>query len=384
MTDQKFCQSCGAALQPGANFCPACGTKVAAQPAPAKKEKPAAPAPEAAPAAPAPQAAPAASPRAPIKLPDIRLPMPGVQYWIGLAVIICAVVLGLLLHGGSPEESQGDVAGIPAQDLVKSAVLAKGVTGDSRPQDPTEVFSPGAKVLYCVYELGEAARGRQFHYAWTADQVSVADASNQVISEETMDIASDAPDDALQGVLQLELPGRSWPQGDYHLDLYVAERKVMTLPFRVAGGGGARLSTTAPSAPAESSRKSSGIFSKLEPVKEPINIFNPDVVLLYTPRAIKVPRGMDADEVEDAILEAMDKVGWRSHKTSSGHIEGTFQVFSKRATIDVRYSSSTVKISYRSSKNLDYKRTAKGKMIKELYNKWVRDLESAIKGNLNW
>jgi len=381
MTDQNFCQSCGAALQPGANFCAACGTKVVAQPVPEKKAKAAAPAPPAAPVSPA---APTASPRAPIKLPSVSLPLPGMQYWIGLAVIVCAMILGLLLHGEGIGGGKSDVAGIPAEDLVKSAVLAKGVTGDRGVQDPTEVFSPSTKVFYCVYELGEAARGREFRYAWIADQVSVADASNQVISDETLKIPGDTPAEALRGVLQLELPGRSWPEGDYHLDLYVAERKVVTLPFRVAGGGGARLSTAAPSAPAESSKKSSGIFSKLEPVKEPINIFNPDVVLLYTPNAIKVPRGKDAEEVAEAIVEAMDKVGWRYKRTSSGHIEGTFQVFSKQAIIDVSYNSTAVNIAYRSSKNLDYKRTAKGTMIKELYNNWIRDLEKAIKSNLNW
>lgn len=89
------------------------------------------------------------------------------------------------------------------------------------------------------------------------------------------------------------------------------------------------------------------------------------------------PLGMDA--IQHAILKAGEGLGWSMEPIRPGHIEGTLNVRSHQAVVDITYDASTYNIQYKSSMNL---RQSGGK-IHRRYNTWIKNLKLAINENLS-
>ena len=80
------------------------------------------------------------------------------------------------------------------------------------------------------------------------------------------------------------------------------------------------------------------------------------------------------DDVGKAIQLAGTALGWHMEPTEPGHIQGTLQVRTHVAVVDIHYNTTAYSIHYKSSSNLDYD----GQSIHPNYNSWIKRLNSAI------
>ncbi|MAZ03377.1 MAG: hypothetical protein CMN56_09580 [Sneathiella sp.] len=101
----------------------------------------------------------------------------------------------------------------------------------------------------------------------------------------------------------------------------------------------------------------------------------------YNPANVPVPKELLAtplEDIGDAIKRAGDSQKWKMTDTGPGEIEGIFRIRTHQATVRIEYSTIVYSITYVSSINL----LDDGTGIHRNYNKWVRNLESAINRNL--
>ncbi len=87
---------------------------------------------------------------------------------------------------------------------------------------------------------------------------------------------------------------------------------------------------------------------------------------------------LSVNDVERAILSATQRRGWSSRVVKPGLIEASISVRTHRATIEIRYSSNSYSINYKSSENLDYDDGS----IHRNYNNWVINLSRTIQNEL--
>ena len=91
-----------------------------------------------------------------------------------------------------------------------------------------------------------------------------------------------------------------------------------------------------------------------------------------------VATGHSVSQVHDAILKAGLVREWAMTDVSPGVIKGRLQARDHTAEIRIVYSATSYSINYESSINL---MAANGKIHKN-YNRWVHNLDNAIKLNL--
>jgi hypothetical protein len=87
----------------------------------------------------------------------------------------------------------------------------------------------------------------------------------------------------------------------------------------------------------------------------------------------------DLAYVEQAIAQAMLKLQWLAQKERPGSILGTLNVRDRQAVIRITFTPSSYRITYVSSRNLDYSRRPGGAQeIHSNYNGWVNKLMKDI------
>jgi hypothetical protein len=84
------------------------------------------------------------------------------------------------------------------------------------------------------------------------------------------------------------------------------------------------------------------------------------------------------DDVNKAIVRAGTTLGWRLQTVSPGKIVGTLNLREHVAVVDIAYDTKTYSITYKDSRNLDYK----GATIHRNYNGWVQNLDKSIRAQL--
>jgi len=90
----------------------------------------------------------------------------------------------------------------------------------------------------------------------------------------------------------------------------------------------------------------------------------------------------DATLVKDAIIRAGHGLGWRMTPVREGLIQGTLNIRTHRAVVEIPYSGSQYSIVYKDSSNLYY--NEKKGTIHTNYNGWVQNLDNAIKRELTY
>jgi hypothetical protein len=100
-------------------------------------------------------------------------------------------------------------------------------------------------------------------------------------------------------------------------------------------------------------------------------VMNIDNVAIATPHTL--------EQVRQAIVAGGVSKGWLMQETKPGVVHGTLKAHSHQAEVDVTYTAQTYSIDYVSSVNLDYKNGT----IHRNYNKWVSNLNEAIRAQLN-
>jgi len=84
------------------------------------------------------------------------------------------------------------------------------------------------------------------------------------------------------------------------------------------------------------------------------------------------------DDVERAIVRAGSALGWRMRPVAPGQMEGTLNLRSHTAIVDITYDTRTYSIKYKDSTNLGYD----GRNIHSNYNGWIENLDKGIQTQL--
>ena len=83
-------------------------------------------------------------------------------------------------------------------------------------------------------------------------------------------------------------------------------------------------------------------------------------------------------QVRSAIMLAGASLGWKFADTAPGHLEGTLNLRTHKAVVEIPYSATSYAITYKSSSNLN----EAGGTIHSNYNGWVQNLDRAIQQEL--
>jgi hypothetical protein len=84
---------------------------------------------------------------------------------------------------------------------------------------------------------------------------------------------------------------------------------------------------------------------------------------------------LTADQVKLAIQRAGATLGWQIKEVQPYLLEGTLNLRTHMAQVNIPYSAERYSIVYKNSENLQYD----GKNIHSNYNGWVQNLDKAIK-----
>ncbi len=87
-----------------------------------------------------------------------------------------------------------------------------------------------------------------------------------------------------------------------------------------------------------------------------------------------IPTGLKITDIENAIIMAGAPRGWVITKSSPGQLIGELNVRKHMAKVQINYTSTSYKISYLDSQNLNHSNA----QIHKSYNRWVSTLKSDI------
>ena len=85
------------------------------------------------------------------------------------------------------------------------------------------------------------------------------------------------------------------------------------------------------------------------------------------------------DDVQKAILRGGTRAGWQVLPEASGRLSARYASGQHSATVSIEHDTKTYSIKYRDSINL---RADGGGSIHKVYNRWVQNLDRAIRSEL--
>ena len=83
-------------------------------------------------------------------------------------------------------------------------------------------------------------------------------------------------------------------------------------------------------------------------------------------------------DVQDAITRAGVALGWKIEPVKPGLMQGTLNLRTHTAVVEIPYSSTAFSIKYKDSVNLNYT----GDSIHSNYNGWIQNLDKGIRTQL--
>jgi hypothetical protein len=90
-------------------------------------------------------------------------------------------------------------------------------------------------------------------------------------------------------------------------------------------------------------------------------------------------KSLQASQVRQAIITAGSALGWRIVDAGPGRLEGTLNLRTHVAVVEIPYSATRYSIVYKGGENLN---AANGTIHKN-YNGWVQNLERGIRSGLS-
>lgn len=147
---------------------------------------------------------------------------------IGMATIL--VLVTVLITGCKKEASI-------ANGVISEVTTAKDVTKDSRPVDPTNVFSVNTKAVFLSFKVSDFPVGTEIKVEWIyvggdpdAEAITgknyVADTQNATVMKEGAGYTST--------VYVRDMPGyEAWPKGDYKIVISVEGQEKGSTTFKV-------------------------------------------------------------------------------------------------------------------------------------------------------
>lgn len=102
--------------------------------------------------------------------------------------------------------------------------------------------------------------------------------------------------------------------------------------------------------------------------------------VMYTANSIQLPPGMTIEAVKRGVRKALFIKDWQIREVTLGEIQAQFKKGEKyMLAVDMKYDTKSVSIAYKDSVGLNY---ADG-LIHKTYNERIRDLEKAIRAELD-
>ncbi len=89
-------------------------------------------------------------------------------------------------------------------------------------------------------------------------------------------------------------------------------------------------------------------------------------------------KSLSATQVRQAIVTSGAALGWKIVDAGPGRLEGTLNLRTHAAVVDIPYSATKYSIVYKSGENLQ----ASGGNIHKNYNGWVQNLDRGIRATL--
>lgn len=113
---------------------------------------------------------------------------------------------------------------------------------EDNPGEPKDVFKPDTSKIYVIWKSDQLKEGQSIKSVWIADDTHNVVPANYKIDEATFDLnksfkekmMSVLPGNYWHGNFSLSKPNAGWPVGKYHVDIYVDNQLVKTIPFTIA------------------------------------------------------------------------------------------------------------------------------------------------------
>ncbi len=102
---------------------------------------------------------------------------------------------------------------------------------------------------------------------------------------------------------------------------------------------------------------------------------------VYYPEPIEVDCKISLNKVKAAIRYGLSARRWAAKNMGSGKIRGTLNIRRHTLVVDIKYSTKSVRIRYKSSVNLNYSSGAG--LIHRNANNWIRNIENDIRFRLS-
>jgi hypothetical protein len=93
---------------------------------------------------------------------------------------------------------------------------------------PGTVFPPDSPKIVCVFKVEGAGAGMSTKSVWIAEDVGKAAPPNFKIAEKTLALPF-----LNSGTFSLSKPNKGFPVGSYRLEIYLGDKLVKTLKFRI-------------------------------------------------------------------------------------------------------------------------------------------------------
>jgi len=110
-----------------------------------------------------------------------------------------------------------------------SVTLARGITAQYEPLEPTAVFLPSSNPIYLTFTANGAGANARLRTVWIATNVGSAAPAGTVLDEASVTL----PRGTESGAFNLKQTGGPWAVGDYRLDVYLNDALLLSAPFTI-------------------------------------------------------------------------------------------------------------------------------------------------------
>lgn len=138
-----------------------------------------------------------------------------------LFLIVLLLTLGLLATACS-----GEVSFTTAK--LSEGTMALGIDDDTKPVNPTNVFSPETEEIFCSVKLSNAPQDTEVNSKWIYIQGELEDTENYEIDSYAV-----TTDGTQYLQFSMSRPANGFPRGEYKLVLAIDGKEELNLPFTV-------------------------------------------------------------------------------------------------------------------------------------------------------
>ncbi len=111
---------------------------------------------------------------------------------------------------------------------ISSVTIGTGITEHLQLREPRNTFSIDAPNIYCVWQVLGGKGERNLKVAWIAEDTGGLLPNNYEMAVDAVKV-----NHLTSGSFYLSKPGDGWEPGQYHLDLYLDQQLIKTVPFSV-------------------------------------------------------------------------------------------------------------------------------------------------------